>query len=194
MLIWTSRNIPNVGLFSAYAEVFPRRYQPESSERTFLCLRRGVSTVEVASISGLQLFSAYAEVFPAGVDRAGICYDFSLPTQRCFLKDFLAYPVRYLFSAYAEVFLEFSLIVLNRLPFLCLRRGVSSVDLRALGNATFSLPTQRCFRTGLSPSRQVGLFSAYAEVFPGRDDRGQRGETFLCLRRGVSMPADYMRF
>ena len=52
-------------------------------------------------------------------------------------------------------------------PFLCLRRGVSAVG-HIVGD------TNR-------------LFSAYAEVFPGRDDRGQRGETFLCLRRGVSL-------
>ena len=42
MLIWTSRNIPNVGLFSAYAEVFP---------------------IEAELDNYALSFSAYAEVF-----------------------------------------------------------------------------------------------------------------------------------
>ena len=50
-------------LFSAYAEVFPRRCTPPPRVLTFLCLRRGVS----------EAGAFYA------TDVA-----FSLPTQRCF--------------------------------------------------------------------------------------------------------------
>ena len=83
MLIWTSRNIPNVGLFSAYAEVFLSRAFMRVSASTFLCLRRGVSgELELHEVKG----------------------SFSLPTQRCF-DDFtvMGWNVK-LFSAYAEVF------------------------------------------------------------------------------------------
>ena len=132
-------------LFSAYAEVFPRWLTLWGRLPAFLCLRRGVSLCCWKLKGG---------------------YRFSLPTQRCFHACPLLHPRWPLFSAYAEVFLEFSLIVLNRLPFLCLRRGVSSVDLRALGNATFSLPTQRCFYARRLYAVLSTLFSAYAEVFP----------------------------
>ena len=83
MLIWTSRNIPNVGLFSAYAEVFPRIAPRNLAGPPFLCLRRGVSgELELHEVKG----------------------SFSLPTQRCF-DDFtvMGWNVK-LFSAYAEVF------------------------------------------------------------------------------------------
>ena len=63
MLIWTSRNIPNVGLFSAYAEVFPTGLPADRRPSPFLCLRRGVSELD--------------SHLPAK-------WDFSLPTQRCF--------------------------------------------------------------------------------------------------------------
>ena len=84
MLIWTSRNIPNVGLFSAYAEVFPLRNGSSLIFSAFLCLRRGVSS------------------FIALVDFA---YNFSLPTQRCFHDYGYWGQHGALFSAYAEVFL-----------------------------------------------------------------------------------------
>ena len=84
MLIWTSRNIPNVGLFSAYAEVFPVEHNLEVAVRPFLCLRRGVS------IDGY---------------RVDYTIDFSLPTQRCFSSIVSAVDGTTLFSAYAEVFL-----------------------------------------------------------------------------------------
>ena len=83
MLIWTSRNIPNVGLFSAYAEVFLCALRSGMDLTPFLCLRRGVSgELELHEVKG----------------------SFSLPTQRCF-DDFtvMGWNVK-LFSAYAEVF------------------------------------------------------------------------------------------
>ena len=112
-------------LFSAYAEVFPVPQVASCSYDTFLCLRRGVSSVhftadyykdfslptqrcfcqELRNGQCRILFSAYAEVFPIGglgeLDGIG----FSLPTQRCFLHHTaIGNPLR-LFSAYAEVFL-----------------------------------------------------------------------------------------
>ena len=53
-----------VGLFSAYAEVFLRRYMKRYPRSPFLCLRRGVSV---------------------GPDAKKDKLFFSLPTQRCFL-------------------------------------------------------------------------------------------------------------
>ena len=69
MLIWTSRNIPNVGLFSAYAEVFPQRTagrfpRPDFSLPTQRCFY-GVPLV----VDDQVLFSAYAEVFPGAASR-----------------------------------------------------------------------------------------------------------------------------
>ena len=72
-------------------------------------------------------------------------------------------------------------------PFLCLRRGVSDVALRERAGNGFSLPTQRCFSTGVISAFGESLFSAYAEVFPSGARQGQRLTPFLCLRRGVSV-------
>lgn len=83
MLIWTSRNIPNVGLFSAYAEVFPVEHNLEVAVRPFLCLRRGVSDTSI-------------------LQYGRTC--FSLPTQRCFHTSYSQPLHQFLFSAYAEVF------------------------------------------------------------------------------------------
>ena len=83
MLIWTSRNIPNVGLFSAYAEVFPRQVVTTLPKISFLCLRRGVSMSLKPVVSRSP---------------------FSLPTQRCFSSAPSSRRSSGLFSAYAEVF------------------------------------------------------------------------------------------
>ena len=107
-------------LFSAYAEVFPVSGSGVGFGCTFLCLRRGVSSVHFTAdyykdfslptqrcfhrksvrARSFFLFSAYAEVFPIGglgeLDGIG----FSLPTQRCFLHHTaIGNPLR-LFSAY----------------------------------------------------------------------------------------------
>ena len=206
MLIWTSRNIPNVGLFSAYAEVFLNREPCLSRDRPFLCLRRGVSW--------LHLFRYFLR-------------SFSLPTQRCFRDGFRVLRPRGLFSAYAEVFPGISVPQAICLTFLCLRRGVSTKADEVLAALRFSLPTQRCFlfsdlgvswkdlfsayaevflaktllerrRTHFSlPTQRCFrvsprsgslefLFSAYAEVFLSPTGSAYSVETFLCLRRGVS--------
>ena len=93
-----------MGLFSAYAEVFPGRDDRGQRGETFLCLRRGVS-----------LASATAWVTAC----------FSLPTQRCFLADKAAALIDQLFSAYAEVFPGPRSTQRGISAFLCLRRGVS---------------------------------------------------------------------
>ena len=70
---------------------------------------------------------------------------FSLPTQRCFRREASRQLSRFLFSAYAEVFLA---AVIFCEPFLF-----------------FSLPTQRCFEPLIQIPLDKILFSAYAEVF-----------------------------
>ena len=165
MLIWTSRNIPNVGLFSAYAEVFPLILGESGTGKTFLCLRRGVSP--------LELYSLVYRIF-------------SLPTQRCFSSSIIRFRLGGLFSAYAEVFLYKPTRFLEGLSFLCLRRGVSHAWYRPPKELYFSLPTQRCFPLPDHHNDRFRLFSAYAEVFPSLPPDALHDAAFLCLRRGVS--------
>ena len=111
-------------LFSAYAEVFPRSSRSGGVCRSFLCIRRGVSSI-LKEVTGLTLFS--------------------LPTQRCFPKlPRWVYP-GILFSAYAEVFPEILTSRERLKSFLCLRRGVSWARVYRDRSCFFSLPTQRCF-------------------------------------------------
>ena len=124
MLIWTSRNIPNVGLFSAYAEVFLETASEAFQGDSFLCLRRGVS------------FSGAVNTQAQG---------FSLPTQRCFFQASQLFGRHQLFSAYAEVFLTLGVFWKISKTFLCLRRGVSEGREALPREICFSLPTQRCF-------------------------------------------------
>ena len=134
----------------------------------FLCLRRGVSQLSIGKTGSLS---------------------FSLPTQRCFrLK---SHPKLYdlLFSAYAEVFLGSKLWLLSREAFLCLRRGVSACVKDHKVPVFFSLPTQRCFQYETTSNEKSGLFSAYAEVFLTVSSAATEAQTFLCLRRGVSLCA-----
>ena len=51
----------------------------------------------------------------------------------------------------------------------------------------FSLPTQRCFFNLALGLVRLLLFSAYAEVFPGKQPPYPHALSFLCLRRGVSI-------
>ena len=123
---------------------------------------------------------------PQGVP---LTWHFSLPTQRCF-PPWQDLPRGFLlFSAYAEVFPEFT------------HPQQEARD--------FSLPTQRCFQCLWWCLWWCLLFSAYAEVFlrllltldEARDFslptqrcfQASRASlaltaTFLCLRRGVSPP------
>ena len=74
----------------------------------------------------------------------------------------------------------------NFLSFLCLRRGVSPLTTSAETLDDFSLPTQRCFHFADPENWGQILFSAYAEVFPTREQAKIVFGAFLCLRRGVS--------
>ena len=143
MTVWAGNN--GAGLFSAYAEVFPSLDTELITRSTFLCLRRGVSKA---------------------LHTAAPSADFSLPTQRCFQRVWLQVTEIFLFSAYAEVFPLAEQRVAVLLAFLCLRRGVSTMDLPI--------------------GRYTALFSAYAEVFPWWRKTSVRTSPFLCLRRGVS--------
>ena len=115
---------PAPDLFSAYAEVFPSRTARAKRSRSFLCLRRGVSS---------------AADYP---DRERV---FSLPTQRCFPPEKGKGAALDLFSAYAEVFPVVSDALAALAAFLCLRRGVSLLCKVDDAMLDFSLPTQRCF-------------------------------------------------
>ena len=75
------------------------------------------------------------------------------------------------------------------MAFLCLRRGVSEPDRSLHDDVDFSLPTQRCFPPEKGKGAALDLFSAYAEVFPVVSDALAALAAFLCLRRGVSIPA-----
>ena len=132
-------------LFSAYAEVFLFRRVTSALRRPFLCLRRGVSKAQ---------------------KRESVLFLFSLPTQRCFRARSFEMRFSVLFSAYAEVFPALGSLKTSTIPFLCLRRGVSSGELLV--------------------DHGEGLFSAYAEVFLLQIIVANRDWTFLCLRRGVS--------
>ena len=72
-------------------------------------------------------------------------------------------------------------------PFLCLRRGVSGLRYSYRSIEDFSLPTQRCFWSRDRRQGRHHLFSAYAEVFPGKPSFRSTSTAFLCLRRGVSL-------
>ena len=140
----------------------------------------------VPTTTGEQLFSAYAEVFPQDQDPVS-----GFPAFLCLrrgvsdLDDFVRQLV-VLFSAYAEVFLDSGSGAAENAAFLCLRRGVSIPKCRPMSSNDFSLPTQRCFQRVYRLTRPDFLFSAYAEVFPRSPHRASAGQSFLCLRRGVS--------
>ena len=104
--LYNDRRMDLVKLFSAYAEVFPPIFEPNPPDLAFLCLRRGVSTVNEVVVLITFLFSAYAEVFPQKSQEAVHPEYFSLPTQRCFRAERRVEAVQVLFSAYAEVFPE----------------------------------------------------------------------------------------
>ena len=92
-----------------------------------------------------------------------------------------------LFSAYAEVFPEQIRGCRLWFAFLCLRRGVSEYFKDSPEGVAFSLPTQRCFQIVYPKCHDPFLFSAYAEVFLLEYFRRVGAQSFLCLRRGVSI-------
>ena len=143
------------------------------SSRTFLCLRRGVSSVRVHSQPESR---------------------FSLPTQRCFRERQGSGPFYLLFSAYAEVFLVAFKLKLFFYSFLCLRRGVSRKEFTRSREKIFSLPTQRCFPLSILYKFFHQLFSAYAEVFLSHLSAVAISLPFLCLRRGVSKNIDFFAY
>ena len=129
MLIWTSRNIPNVGLFSAYAEVFLSRTITDGWLRRFSLPTQRCFHHRERHKSPDALFSAYAEVFPT----ARLASSF-FGTFLCLRRGVSGLLLRgrtlgTLFSAYAEVFPGRESTVTDRTAFLCLRRGVSTPTL-----------------------------------------------------------------
>ena len=155
-----------VTLFSAYAEVFPSLWLPETGIRSF-----SLPTQRCFSVSGLKRrkFRTFL-CLRRGVSLWDIP-DCSIPS---------------LFSAYAEVFLSPELFMPRMSAFLCLRRGVSTHLAVVDELHAFSLPTQRCFIAAALAHFGDLLFSAYAEVFLTRDEADFLIKAFLCLRRGVS--------
>ena len=73
-------------LFSAYAEVFPSKFNPTKSLSAFSLPTQRCFHQHASWRRKENLFSAYAEVFPAYSDRPGSPSSFSLPTQRCFRR------------------------------------------------------------------------------------------------------------
>ena len=163
---WTSLLTRIAPLFSAYAEVFPSLWLPETGIRSF-----SLPTQRCFSVSGLKRrkFRTFL-CLRRGVSLWDIP-DCSIPS---------------LFSAYAEVFLSPELFMPRMSAFLCLRRGVSTHLAVVDELHAFSLPTQRCFIAAALAHFGDLLFSAYAEVFLTRDEADFLIKAFLCLRRGVS--------
>ena len=174
-------------LFSAYAEVFlcdPLRFR--QSTHFSLPTQRCFRTEALSPSSGI-LFSAYAEVFPASRHTffnrgAFLCLRRGVSVLRLLL-----YRRGFLFSAYAEVFPEQIRGCRLWFAFLCLRRGVSEYFKDSPEGVAFSLPTQRCFQIVYPKCHDPFLFSAYAEVFLLEYFRRVGAQSFLCLRRGVSI-------
>ena len=136
-----------------------------------------------------RLFSAYAEVFLPRAQKRPVPHPFLCLRRGVSQARIQRQLTPQLFSAYAEVFLRFQFSSVGSLAFLCLRRGVSEPDRSLHDDADFSLPTQRCFPPEKGKGAALDLFSAYAEVFPVVSDALAALAAFLCLRRGVSIPA-----
>ena len=181
--------IQNLGVFSAYAEVF-LKFERVEDLKEYLT----------------QVFSAYAEVFLKGTTmknnefsflrvRGGVsCIlctirtnkKFSPRTRRCFCFVYRRHERTGVFSAYAEVFPCGPACRLPGCRFLRVRGGVSNSDNVPTRRSVFSPRTRRCFRHLRHSRHRAVVFSAYAEVFPLRELEYFAGERFLRVRGGVS--------
>ena len=116
--------IQNLGVFSAYAEVFLSSEFKRIPCFSFLRVRGGVSNLK-ASAHDMGAFSPR--------------------TRRCFHLYFFCSHLRTVFSAYAEVFPKTTNTRSSNLSFLRVRGGVSLVTKDVDTAAKFSPRTRRCF-------------------------------------------------
>ena len=125
--------------------------------RSFLCMRRDVSTATAVAIAALL---------------------FSLHAQRCFLVVLLCSIYRSVFSACAEMFPQYTLHRHAHWGFLCMRRDVSKSDEEGFRRVLFSLHAQRCFCDTHDSVVLNHVFSACAEMFPVLHSQDSLGRQF----------------
>ena len=173
-------------VFSAQAEVFPRRANSTTSCTCFLRASGGVS-VSAFGIACTIWFSPRKRrcfLFMASIwDR----FKFSPRKRRCFLMKLLSCIKQGVFSAQAEVF---PIIVLPRFVFESFLRasgGVSSRIDSALFAGSFSPRKRRCFHVSRAKAEDLKVFSAQAEVFPRYLCAASKSRRFLRASGGVSI-------
>ncbi len=167
--------IQNLGVFSAYAEVFLIEKHQHWLKKGFLRVRGGVSSRRSSSSRS----------------RA-----FSPRTRRCFSDVWEIRREFFVFSAYAEVFLHQTCRSSPSRSFLRVRGGVSVLGLVPVCEPAFSPRTRRCFRRQSAWTKPSRVFSAYAEVFLFLRGLFIGPPGFLRVRGGVShreQPAGLLR-
>ena len=75
--------------------------------------------------------------------------------------------------------------------FLCMSRDVSNQLISLEGAPQFSLHAQRCFQLYHHDPALHFVFSACAEMFPTVKEDQDSSESFLCIRRDVSLWIDW---
>ena len=133
-------------LFSAHAEVFPIGARSTTRSATLLRARGGISIIDNEYISG---------------------YISSPRTRRYFRHKTSRQSIHALFSAHAEVFPTHLRLRPTTSALLRARGGISIGDVTGSSRPPSSPRTRRYFRRVITRSRNVRLFSAHAEVFPG---------------------------
>ena len=111
---------------------------------------------------------------------------FSPHTRRCFYTHPARTNVDPVFSAYAEVFLDYGSRLKEILCFLRIRGGVSLSTFIMSFITVFSPHTRRCFRHSAVLTHEGVVFSAYAEVFLSLKYSFFSSSGFLRIRGGVS--------
>ena len=152
-------------LFSAHAEVFPVLRLFTRRLATLLRARGGIST-------------AAAEVAPV---------EASSPRTRRYFREKGPPPCAgWLFSAHAEVFPSFGCHILSSRPLLRARGGISEIGEYEFSDRHSFPRTRRYFPDHGARDHRRQLFSAHAEVFPGRHRPTGAAGPLLRAYRGVS--------
>ena len=152
-------------VFSTYVEVFPSYGYSETTSRSFLHIRGGVSD----------------DIYDWVIDDM-----FSPHTWRCFIPGVHRSGCRGVFSTYVEVFPKRFAAFLTIFCFLHIRGGVS---FRRHGNKVFikfSPHTWRCFLRVKNELATTQVFSTYVEVFHNSRRSPPVHSSFLHIRGGVS--------
>ena len=109
--------------------------------------------------------------------------------QRCFQGTMGLEDEGVVFSAHAEMFPKTKTHKGSCKGFLCTCRDVSGCCPLDWWVLQFSLHMQRCFYIGERLWKKEEVFSAHAEMFPGRPSSDTRRLCFLCTCRDVSLAA-----